>query len=71
MITNSEGAVVFQSKLSYEWLVFTAKTSLHYGGVCVHACVWMCVYSGDDACLWGQMYALPTPAPLPSFPVFH
>lgn len=38
-------AVVFPSRPSYIGLVLTAKTSLHYGGVCVceRASVWVCV----------------------------
>ena len=31
-------------QVSYDGLVLTAKTSLHYGGVCV----WVCVYRGGD-----------------------
>lgn len=32
---SPDDAVVFPSELSYNGLVLTAKTSLHYGGVCV------------------------------------
>ena len=82
---TSDDAVVFPGQLSYKLLVLTAKTSLHYGGasVCVCVCVCVCVYlyvcvracvrvcvCTEEACVWCQVYALPTPAPLtPSLPL--
>lgn len=74
---TSDDAAVFPSQLSYKLLVLTAKTSLHYGGasvcvcvfVCVRACMCVCVCT-EEACVWCQVYALPTPAPLtPSLPL--